>query len=117
MICDISMMHNLMQDKLNLVLKENLFSLKNLTEIFNGSLHKYLEKCLEIFFQHVNKCQHCLQKGRNCEICKSEKKIFIFELGNMFRCLHCKRVYHLECSKNNECVHCQVINNKVSSNI
>ena len=60
MICDVDLVHHLMQEKINLVLKENLFSLKNCLEIYNGALFKYLEKCLGLLTKHVDACNVCL---------------------------------------------------------
>lgn len=56
MICDVDLIHHLMGDKVNLVLKENLFSLKNCLEIYNGALFKYIEKCLNLLTMHVDGC-------------------------------------------------------------
>ena len=50
-------MENLLQDKVNLVLKENIFSLRNLCEIHDGSLRRLLEKSIKLLIFHFDGCQ------------------------------------------------------------
>jgi len=57
MICDEKLIENLLQDRINLVLKENLFSLKNLCEIYDGSLMKFIEKCKKYLVFHIDICK------------------------------------------------------------
>lgn len=57
MICNPILVQDLMQDKINLALKENLFSLQNLLDIYNGSLAKLLNKCLSMLKKHINHCK------------------------------------------------------------
>ena len=40
----------------NFLLKENLFSLKNLVEIYNGFMINYLENCLFMYKRHFSIC-------------------------------------------------------------
>jgi len=57
MICEEKLVENMLQDKINLVLKENIFSLKNLCEINDGSLKKLLEKSIKFLIFHFDSCQ------------------------------------------------------------
>lgn len=57
MICDEKLMENLLKDRMNLLVKENIFSLKNLNEIFDGSLKKLLENCQKFIIMHFDSCQ------------------------------------------------------------
>ena len=45
-----------MQEKINLVLKENLFSLENMLDIYNGSLTTLLIKCITLLSRHIDQC-------------------------------------------------------------
>lgn len=57
MICDRKLVENFLVDRENLLLKENLFSLKDLCQIFEGSLNKILEKCIIYFTLHFDICE------------------------------------------------------------
>lgn len=57
MICNPGLVQELMQDRINLVLKENLFSLENLLEIYNGALTKLITKYITLLTRHVDQCQ------------------------------------------------------------
>lgn len=57
MICEEKLVENLLQDKVNLVLKENIFSLRNLCEIHDGSLRRLLEKSIKLLIFHFDGCQ------------------------------------------------------------
>ena len=56
MICDTTLIHDLMHNNLNLVLKKNLLSLKNFYDIYNGALLKYLEKWYALLVKHIENC-------------------------------------------------------------
>ena len=53
MICNIALFKNIIDVNGNLLLKDNLLSLKNLYEINNGSLLEYLEYWYGIFVKHI----------------------------------------------------------------
>jgi len=58
MICDPLLIVNIMGgENINLLLKQNLFSLENLIEINKGNMLLYLEKCFEIANKHVVSCE------------------------------------------------------------
>ena len=56
LICDGKLMENLFKDHTNLFIKENILSLKNLIEIFDGSLQKLLETLHKYIFMHFDSC-------------------------------------------------------------
>lgn len=57
MICDRKLVENFLMKRENLLIKENLFSLKDLCEIFDGSLKKILKKCIIYFIMHFDICE------------------------------------------------------------
>ena len=57
MICDPNLVQSLLEGRINLCLKKNIFSLKNLYEIYNGSLYKLLEGYYNILCKHVLYCK------------------------------------------------------------
>lgn len=57
MICDEKLVESMLPDRLNLVLKENIFSLRNLCEIHDGCLPRILEKIIKYLFFHFDSCQ------------------------------------------------------------
>ena len=48
MICESNYVLDLMGTNSNLLLKINLFSLKNLSDIHTGAMQKYMERCFNI---------------------------------------------------------------------
>jgi len=122
MICNPSLVQELMTDKINLVLKENLFSLENLLDIYNGALIKLLNKCIFLLVRHVEHCEvsfifliwrkyffffkDCQLKGVYCKLCNLEKKIFVFDMNNTCLCPKCKRLYHSNCLQSKVCIYC-----------
>ena len=62
-ICDPKLMQGLLENRMNLCLKQNLFSLKDLYEIYNGSLYKILMGYYAILIKHVDFCKSCSKRG------------------------------------------------------
>lgn len=56
MICESPYVLDLLGANANLLLKQNLFSMKNLSEIKNGTMTRYMEKCYAMLTSHVNGC-------------------------------------------------------------
>lgn len=56
MICDNSYINDLMGNNTNLLLKQNLFSMKQMHEIKNGAMIKFLEKCYSMISKHMLSC-------------------------------------------------------------
>lgn len=58
MICEVDLFEILMNTQnMNLVLKENIFSLKNLFDIRSNHLFKYLSKIKTAMQKHINSCE------------------------------------------------------------
>ena len=61
MICNTDLVEILLTiDNMNLVLKENIFSLKNLVEIHSGNLFKYIKKIRDALRNHIYQCEVAL---------------------------------------------------------
>lgn len=63
MICNHYIVLDVIQDNKNMLLKINLFSLKNFYEISNGSLEAKLQKKYKLLKNHVWGCAKCLKNG------------------------------------------------------
>lgn len=59
MICNPFLVEDLIQDNKNLLLKMNLFSLKNFYDIKNGSLDHTIDRYLKLLKAHVEGCSKC----------------------------------------------------------
>jgi len=57
MICDPIHVSDLLRENMNLVLKINLFSVRNLVEINNGAMLQYIENCTDLLTLHIKGCQ------------------------------------------------------------
>lgn len=103
-ICNTEYMDKTFTKRLNYCLKRNLFSLKNLLDIYNGHETGQIEKDFAILQRHFYKCEICqTRKGRLCHICNNPPKIFAFELRDTYSCKHCRNIYHRRCLKDNIC--------------
>jgi hypothetical protein len=56
-ICDPNIVISLLEKRINLCLKPNILSLKNLFEISNGSLTKMIEGFYSIIVRHIDYCK------------------------------------------------------------
>ena len=56
MICESPYVLDLMGTNANLLLKQNLFSMKNLTEIKDGAMQRYMDLNYDILKKHVAGC-------------------------------------------------------------
>lgn len=57
LICDPSILLDLLQDHSNLALEQNLLSLWNFKEINDGSLFRFMEKVYFLCENHIFKCK------------------------------------------------------------
>lgn len=78
-ICNLDLIEPLMKRKLNYCLKINLFSMKNLYDIYNGQETPILKRDYEILSRHFYRCEICQKRrGYICPACKNPVKIFVF---------------------------------------
>jgi hypothetical protein len=78
-ICNLDLIEPLMKRKLNYCLKINLFSMKNLYDIYNGQETPILKRDYEILSRHFYRCEVCQKRrGYICPACKNPVKIFVF---------------------------------------
>lgn len=75
----------------------HLYSLSDLLQIPNGNLRQQLEKIINFAAKHVYDCQLCSSKGFVCEVCKSTKIVYPFEIDVTYRCKECLAVFHDQC--------------------
>ncbi|XP_060857671.1 pleckstrin homology domain-containing family M member 1 [Metopolophium dirhodum] len=86
----------------------HLYSFADLLEIYSGTLFEFLERKIETSRNHVHNCLVCSQKGFICELCRNPKIIYPFDLGDNYRCRHCKSLFHTNCYKEkNVCPKCE----------
>lgn len=103
-ICNTEYMEKTFTKRLHYCLKKNLFSLKNLYDIYNGHELAHIDKDFAILQRHFYKCEICQsRKGRLCHLCNNLPKIFSFELRDTYSCKHCHNIYHRRCLSNNIC--------------
>lgn len=121
MICNPSYVTELVSKRKNLLLKDNLLSLKNMQQIYDRSLFNHLEHCVSLLTKHIQNCnvisyyeiifnqfscKKCQKKGHNCRICKSTQKIFPFDIQHTSFCRQCHGFYHLSCLELKGCPAC-----------
>ncbi|KAI6242775.1 RUN domain protein [Aphelenchoides fujianensis] len=84
----------------------HLYSVKDLESIPTGVLERRLN--IDFALSHVASCPLCLQKGFICELCKSNKLLYPFQIEIAHRCPDCFAVYHQKCMKESgECPKCK----------
>lgn len=103
-ICNLDLVEPLLKDKLNYCLKINLFSLKNLYDIYNGQETNKMQREYDILSRHFYRCEVCQKKkGYTCLLCKDPVKIFPFELKETVGCKACRKLYHRRCLTSGHC--------------
>ena len=82
-----------------ILLKEKIFSLKDLIDMHNSSKFiQKLKKIEEILLNHINnECNECKYEGEYCLVCQSEEKIYFYDTKNIFYCHSCSKSFHKEC--------------------
>ncbi|CAD8143207.1 unnamed protein product [Paramecium pentaurelia] len=106
MICDPKLVQTLLEKRMNLCLKRNCFSLKDLYEIYNGSLTKVIQGYYVILYKHIDLCKSCQKRGHICSICQHMVPIHAFDIKNVTYCDTCLKVYHRECAEQKSCPNC-----------
>lgn len=103
-ICNLDLIEPLMKKCENYCLKINLFSMKNLYDIYHGRETTRLQRDYEILSKHFYRCDICQKrKGYICPICKDPVKIFPFELKENVGCSFCRKLYHRKCLPSGQC--------------
>ena len=81
-----------------IVLKENLFSMRDLAEINKKSFYKKIKGFKNKFVKHIREeCPVCYFDGEICAKCGYNQKIFFYDTDNVFYCKICKRSFHKRC--------------------
>ena len=81
----------------HIILKEYIFSLKDLVEMHNEKLYKKLKEAKNIFVNHLNVCQICKYEGERCRQCQSEDLIFFYNSKFVSKCKKCQKSFHKNC--------------------
>jgi hypothetical protein len=88
-----------------LVLKQNLFSLKDLCEINDYKLINKLNSYFKKFEHHIIKeCVECCYKGGSCKICMNNEILLAYNIEDVFYCHDCKNTFHRTCCSVHPCV-------------
>ena len=81
-----------------LALKEYLFSIRDLVEINNNTFYTKIEQFKKQLINHISgDCPICKFEGEICTKCCSFKKIFFYDIENIFYCKICRKSYHKKC--------------------
>ena len=81
-----------------IVLKEYIFSLKDLIEIHNRTFIKKLKNIKNIFIRHLKEeCLLCKYEGHICLICQNEERIYFYDSEKVIYCKKCKKCFHRNC--------------------
>ncbi|EAR99665.2 hypothetical protein TTHERM_00590020 (macronuclear) [Tetrahymena thermophila SB210] len=105
-LCHPEYLEKYLENSLNLLIKPNIFSLKNFYDINNGSLPKQVEETYKLFQTHVQECEKCQKKGIECSLCKQPQKIYLFDIKNTSLCEKCDTLYHRTCFQEKNCETC-----------
>jgi len=106
MICEGLYVLDLVGQEANLLLKINLLSLKQIVEIKEGALVKFIERIYGLLNKHIQSCNICQSKGKICPHCHDKKRIFPYDIRNTSICRNCKTLFHTHCLKRRSCVVC-----------
>ena len=88
---------NLLGEYKYLVLKETIFSIRDLVEINSKVFLKKINDFFNAMIRHVSgECDMCLIEGENCR-CGSDEKLFLYDYKNVFYCPNCDICYHRKC--------------------
>eukprot|EP01118_Nematostelium_gracile_P009547 TRINITY_DN3237_c0_g1_i10.p1 TRINITY_DN3237_c0_g1~~TRINITY_DN3237_c0_g1_i10.p1 ORF type:complete len:1180 (-),score=270.94 TRINITY_DN3237_c0_g1_i10:16-3555(-) len=88
------------------------YSLYDFFEIYKGTLVPTVVALTEKVIRHIRGCQLCREKGSICEICKSKKAIYPFNIEEAVQCSKCKGVFHRKCWRKDKCPKCERKNKK-----
>ncbi|GFQ88443.1 pleckstrin homology domain-containing family M member 3 [Trichonephila clavata] len=71
----------------------HLYSITDMQEISSGVLAKTLQEAIAFARKHVRSCQHCRRNGFVCEMCKSLKPVYPFDVESTCNCDKCFTVF------------------------
>jgi hypothetical protein len=87
-----------------LVIKEIVFSLKDLWEIKTEAFIYKLAEFVKIFENHILKdCKVCDYKGSPCMMCLANETLYAYDVENVLYCNDCKKMFHRRCSQFHPC--------------
>lgn len=90
----------------------NLYSLQDLTDVYNGHLLTFLKTITAIFADHIRNCVLCRAKGFICEICNEDDVVLFPFDEEAAMCPLCEGAFHRKCFKqfcqdsSKECIRC-----------
>ena len=94
----LNFLENNIPDFKYIVLKEYIFSLKDLVEIHNRTFIKKLKDIKNIFIKHLKEeCLLCKYEGHFCLLCQNEEKIYFYDSEKIIYCKKCKNCFHRKC--------------------
>ena len=94
----LNFLENNIRDFKYIVLKEYIFSLKDLVEIHNRTFIKKLKDIKNIFIKHLKEeCLLCKYEGHFCLLCQNEEKIYFYDSEKIIYCKKCKNCFHRKC--------------------
>ncbi|XP_076824826.1 differentially expressed in FDCP 8-like isoform X1 [Clavelina lepadiformis] len=86
-----------LQDRQHFVETSNMYSMKDLSDIFTGLLTPHLREIHGQFVQHIKSdCVGCQAKGFICEVCNDGKVLYPFD-DMVSSCPNCLAVFHSDC--------------------
>lgn len=103
-ICNVDHIQAILKNRMNYCLQKNIFSLKNLYDIYNGQEIISLDRDYQVLSRHFYRCEICQKKrGFICPKCKDQVKIYVFELKTTHGCKLCRNLYHRKCLPLGKC--------------
>ncbi|KAF7699368.1 differentially expressed in FDCP 8 homolog isoform X1 [Silurus meridionalis] len=90
-----------LQERQHFVENDDMYSLQDLIDIFNGRLSCSLTEIHTTFAKHIKlDCERCQAKGFVCELCKEGDILFPFD-SHTSVCHDCSAVFHRDCYYDN----------------
>ena len=80
------------------LLKEIIFSMKDLVEINNKTFIKKINKYKDRLSLHLSEeCLECKFEGQICDKCHNNEKLFFYNKEEVFYCKKCNKSWHKKC--------------------